>query len=153
MGKEVDKLIADLWQENSLKVWSLIITFFGDAVVTRGGNVSAKTVQTVLTGMHVGNGAVRTACSRLVSDQWIVRQKIGRESFYELADEGYRPFKVASVRIYSALSVDSSDSNRWTLAVKDQGIKTDHTTLLKRGVICCCRNSFPLSNTLTHLNL
>jgi len=129
MGKEVDKLLASLRQDNALKVWSLIITFFGDAVVTRGGNVSAKTVQAVLAGMEVGNGAVRTALSRLVNDQWIVRQKIGRESFYELADEGYRPFQAASVRIYSACSGEESATNIWTLAVNDARSKADVTDL------------------------
>jgi len=132
MGREVDKLLAQLREDNSLKVWSLIITFFGDAIVARGGNVSAKTVQAVLSGMNVGGGAVRTAFSRLVSDQWIVRSKIGRESFYELADDGYRPFKVASSRIYSVQSAD--DTNDWTLVIKDGGSKAISSHRLDAGV-------------------
>ena len=135
MGKEVDKLVAQLREENSLKVWSLIITFFGDAVVARGGNVSAKTVQAVLSGMHIGSGAVRTAFSRLVSDQWIVRKKIGRESFYELADNGYRPFKAATARIYSAHSAVEPESNHWTLAVNDSRVKVADFNLPEGGVL------------------
>jgi len=134
MATEVDKLIALLQADNSLKTWSLIVTFFGDAVVGRGGNVSAKTVQSVLAGMNVGSGAVRTAFSRLVADNWIVRQKIGRESFYELDDDGYRPFHAAAARIYSPVGAEDSDNGQWTLAVKNAGTTALDSELLKNGI-------------------
>lgn len=134
MGKKVDNLLALLQEENSLKAWSLIITFFGDAVVTRGGNVSAKTVQSVLSAMGVGSGAVRTAFSRLVSDEWIVRQKIGRESFYDLAEEGYRPFQAATARIYAPLQSHDSPAAHSTVVIKDSSIKVNHSDLLQKGL-------------------
>lgn len=133
MAKEVDRLIALLQEDNSFKTWSLIVTFFGDAVVDRGGNVSAKTVQTVLAGMNVGSGAVRTAFSRLVADNWIVRQKIGRESFYELDDDGYRPFQAAAARIYSPVYTEDVGHDDWTLAVKNSGSTVLDTELRKFG--------------------
>ena len=52
--------------------------------------------------MGVGSGAVRTACSRLAKDGWIVRQKQGRNSFYRLSDMGHAPFRKASQQIYTA---------------------------------------------------
>ena len=136
MCRDVDRLIKSLQQDSSLKVWSLIVTFFGDAVVARGGNVSARTVQTVLSGMGIGAGAVRTAFSRLAGDQWIVRQKIGRESFYELALDGYQPFKSASVRIYSpsATPVDLSSNRDWTVAVKNPAINTNNVSVPGDGM-------------------
>jgi phenylacetic acid degradation operon negative regulatory protein len=102
MTTSPDKLIADLKASGSLKVWSLIITFFGDAVEPRGGIVAASTLQTVMEFMGVGSGAVRTACSRLAGDGWIERQKQGRNSFYRLSDMGHTPFRVASRQIYAA---------------------------------------------------
>jgi len=136
MRRDVDKLLKALQQESSLKVWSLIVTFFGDAVVARGGNVSAKTVQTVMSGMGIGAGAVRTAFSRLAGDRWIVRQKIGRESFYELAVDGYQPFKSASVRIYSPslTPVDVPTSRTWTVAVKNPATKIDSVVVPADGM-------------------
>lgn len=96
------KLIEELQASGSLKVWSLIITFFGDAVEPRGGIIAASTLQSVMEVMGVGSGAVRTACSRLAKDGWIERQKQGRNSFYRLSDRGHTPFKKASQQIYSA---------------------------------------------------
>ncbi len=127
MHRDIVNLLQSLQDDSSLKVWSLIVTFFGDAVVARGGNVSARTVQTVLAAMGIGAGAVRTAFSRLASDQWIIRQKIGRESFYELAGDGYQPFKSASVRIYSPMETpeDSPKQLVWTVAVKNPATKAN----------------------------
>jgi len=136
MRRDVHRLIKSLQQDSSLKVWSLIVTFFGDAIVARGGNVSARTVQTVLSGMGIGAGAVRTAFSRLASDQWIFRHKIGRESFYELVVDGYQPFKSASVRIYSPShsSMDLQNKRNWTVAVKNPATKTNSISVSGDGM-------------------
>jgi len=124
MSGKFDKLLAQLQTENTLRASSLIITFFGDAIVSRGGNVSAKTVQTVLDKAGTGAGTLRTAFSRLASDEWIVRQKIGRESFYELADNGYLPFKEAAARIYAPVNGRANESRTpWLIGIKEPGTK------------------------------
>jgi len=120
MASKFDKLLAQLQTENTLRASSLIITFFGDVIVSRGGNVSAKTVQTVLAKAGTGAGTLRTALSRLASDEWIVRQKIGRESFYELADNGYMPFKDAAARM------------PWLIGIKEPGTK--QAAIAEQGV-------------------
>jgi len=120
LDKELHTLLLQLQQDKSLKVWSLIITFFGDVVVARGGNVSAKTVQKVLAAMGIGSGAVRTALSRLAGDNWIERHKVGRESYYELAKDGYQTFQQASVRIYAPVPVAKSvrkHNGTWQIAI------------------------------------
>jgi len=96
MSKHLQSLTAQLHESGSLKVWSLIITFFGDSIVNRGGNVSANTVHTVLDRVDIGSGAVRTAFSRLASDGWVERQKRGRRSYYQLTEKGMRPFSEAA---------------------------------------------------------
>ena len=135
MHKDVGKLVKSLQRDSSLKAWSLIVTFFGDAVVARGGNVSARTVQTVMSGIGIGEGAVRTAFSRLAGDEWIVRRKIGRESFYELAADGYQPFKSAAVRIYSPAlpPVVSYTVQSRALAVKNPAQK-NNAAVLQQGM-------------------
>jgi len=125
MATKFDKLLAALQIENTLRASSLIITFIGDAIVTRGGNVSAKTVQTVLAKTGIGAGTIRTASSRLASDEWIIRQKIGRESFYELADDGYMPFTQAAARIYAPVNSNTrTSSSPWLIGIKEPGSKT-----------------------------
>jgi len=101
MSTPVPNLIEKLQESKPLKVWSLIITFFGDAVEPRGGIVSAGTLQSVMEVMGVGSGAVRTACSRLATDGWIERQKQGRNSFYRLSDKRHRAFINSSQQIYA----------------------------------------------------
>jgi len=101
MSTQLESLTTRLHENGSLKVWSLIITFFGDSVVNRGGNVSANTVHTVLDRIDIGSGAVRTAFSRLASDGWVERQKQGRRSYYQLTDKGMRLFSDAAQLIYA----------------------------------------------------
>ena len=84
------------------QVWSLIITFFGDAVLPRGGRVAARTVTEAMTAVGVEEGAVRTAFSRLVADGWVDRSREGRAAFYRLAEDGRAPFEEASRLIYAA---------------------------------------------------
>ena len=84
------------------RVWSLIITLFGDAVVPRGGRVAARTVTEVMTRIGIEEGAVRTAFSRLVADGWVDRSRQGRAAFYRLAEDGRAPFERASRLIYAA---------------------------------------------------
>ncbi len=151
MDKDISLLLAQLQKDKSLKVWSLIVTLFGDAVVSRGGNVSAKTIQAVLGSMGIGAGAVRTALSRLASDNWIERQKLGRESFYELAKDGYAPFEKASVRIYAPAHAKAAKKNHnkggsWAMSLAQPG--TAGATAPKDGIAVAnnCWLSFHADN-------
>jgi len=117
MSKQLESLIAQLHGDGSLKVWSLIITFFGDSIVNRGGNVSANTVHTVLERIDIGSGAVRTAFSRLASDGWVERQKVGRRSYYQLTDNGMRLSCDAAQRIYSPVESAKKQQGSWLLGM------------------------------------
>ena len=104
----IEDLVGRLNRSKKLRVWSVIITFFGDAVVPRGGSVSARTTQNLLGRMGIEAGAVRTAFSRLTSDGWVVREKLGRSSFFRLSPAGLAPFEAATDRIYAPLPVAQS---------------------------------------------
>jgi phenylacetic acid degradation operon negative regulatory protein len=81
---------------------SLIVTIFGDAVVPRGGTVWLGTLVEILRAMGVGDGVVRTAVSRLAADDWLTREKAGRNSYYRLSEKGRATFADATRRIYGA---------------------------------------------------
>jgi len=151
MSKPLDTVIQRLRSDGSLKAWSLIITFFGDSIVPRGGNVSAGTVQIVLDRMGIGAGAVRTAFSRLASDGWVERQKSGRLSYYQLTEAGVSPFAKASLRIYSPEQVLPTDQSQWALclavdknALQDLAI-ADAVMLPNRSILLVESNSESLS--------
>ncbi|OED37360.1 hypothetical protein AB833_24095 [Chromatiales bacterium (ex Bugula neritina AB1)] len=101
MTKALAPLLLQLHREHPVKTWSLIITFLGDSIVPRGGSVSSATVQTLMEELGVGAGAVRTAFSRLAKDNWVERERRGRNSFYSLSATGYSPFFTAAERIYA----------------------------------------------------
>jgi len=54
----------------------------------------------LLAEFGIDDGAVRTAFSRLASDGWITRKKIGRNAFYSLDETGRLPFANATSQIY-----------------------------------------------------
>lgn len=82
------------------RTWSLVITFYGDAIVPRGGEVWLGTVLQFFAHLGIESGVVRTAMSRLAADGWLERRKVGRESFYGLPDRGHATFLEAAAHIY-----------------------------------------------------
>ncbi len=89
-------LVADLHERGRLRVWSLVVTFFGDAVAPRGGRVALAVLQDVMGRLGVEAGALRTALSRLAADQWVMREKAGRNSLYALDGHGRHAFDQAT---------------------------------------------------------
>ena len=100
-NKLVCELVEQLHDSGKLRVWSIIVTVFGDAIMPRGGVVSLSSLQNILGLLDVESNAVRTAMSRLASDGWVKRQKIGRQSFCSLTRSGQGLFETASERIYA----------------------------------------------------
>jgi phenylacetic acid degradation operon negative regulatory protein len=68
--------------------------------VPRGGSVWLGTLLEFFQYLDIGSGVVRTAMSRLASDGWLERNKVGRNSFYRLAEQGRQTFDTATRHIY-----------------------------------------------------
>lgn len=84
---------------------SLIITFYGDAVVPRGGSIWLGTLLRFLEMVGTDGGVVRTSVSRLAADGWLERDKVGRNSFYRLAKPGRERFEAAVEHVYNSRPV------------------------------------------------
>ncbi len=140
MRAELDALLRTLHAEKSLKVWSLIMTFFGDAIVPRGGAVSARTLRTVMERLGAESGAVRTALSRLASDGWVERERRGRTSFYRLSAAGFAPFAAAAERIYAPPAFCDPQPGVWLLAIAGRRVPED--TLADKGGVALNTNCF-----------
>ncbi|EKF20730.1 PaaX family transcriptional regulator C-terminal domain-containing protein [Nitratireductor pacificus] len=108
-------LIDGLHRRGRLRVWSLVITVFGDAVVPRGGEAPLSGLQEVMARLGVEAGALRTAMSRLAGDGWVVRERRGRNSFFSLDEHGRHAFDLATRRIYAA-GPPAWDGS-WTVAI------------------------------------
>ena len=109
------RLIRDHNDAGRLRVWSLVITFFGDAIVPRGGVVWLGAIQAIMERLGIEAGALRTAMSRLTADGWLIRERDGRKSYYRLAGAGTETFAQASARIYAA--GPPAWSGEWTICV------------------------------------
>ena len=115
----LESLIGRLHERGRLRVWSLVITVFGDAIVPRGGRVALSTLQEIMQRLRVEPGALRTAMSRLASDQWVSRERKGRNSFFSLDEHGRHAFDLATRRIYAS-GPPEWDGN-WTVAIAPPG--------------------------------
>jgi len=128
----LQQLIERLHERGRLRVWSLVITIFGDAVVPHGGRVALGTLQEIVGRLGVEPGALRTALSRLAGDHWVIRERDGRNSFYRLAEEGRHSFDLATRRIYSAGPPDWNGA--WIVAIAPPG-GTDARALAEAGFV------------------
>ncbi|HAV07371.1 MAG TPA: phenylacetic acid degradation protein [Rhodobacteraceae bacterium] len=112
-------LIASLHAEGRLRVWSLVITVFGDCVQHRGGRISTARLQRLLGRIGVEPGALRTALSRLGRDGWVESERAGRSSEYRLSQQGLMRFTEATGRIYAP--PQSGPIHGWTLSLDEGG--------------------------------
>jgi phenylacetic acid degradation operon negative regulatory protein len=99
MPQPLERIVEQLKREPS-RTGSIVITVFGDAIVPRGGSVWLGTLLEFFGYLDIDSGVVRTAISRLAADDWLERNKVGRNSFYRLAEHGRRTFDTATKHIY-----------------------------------------------------
>ncbi|HZH51196.1 MAG TPA: PaaX family transcriptional regulator C-terminal domain-containing protein [Microvirga sp.] len=101
MAAFVDALLDRFHERTPIRAGSLIVTVFGDAVVPRGGVLSLSSLHEIMRAFRISDTLVRTALSRLVTDGWFERWKVGRNSYYQLTAMGREAFAQATQRIYA----------------------------------------------------
>jgi phenylacetic acid degradation operon negative regulatory protein len=99
MPQPLTRIIDQLKRETS-RTGSIVITLFGDAIVPRGGSVWLGTLLAFFETIDIDAGVVRTAMSRLATDGWLERHKVGRNSYYRLVKKGRQTFDAATRHIY-----------------------------------------------------
>lgn len=130
-----DAILSALRGPERLRVWSVIITIFGDAIVPRGGSIPLQALQEIMGRLGIEAGAVRTALSRLASEGWVIRERDGRRSHYSLDRRGLRAFDVATQRIYAPGPPEWD--GRWTVAVPILGEDSAAAELEAAGFVSC----------------
>lgn len=111
----IEPLISNLHSNAKLRVWSLVITIFGDAVLPRGGRVAMQDLLPIIQNARIEAGGLRTALSRLSKDGWIEVEKKGRNSFYTLSEKGLKEFIPATQIIYNKRPMQVAKS--WLVAI------------------------------------
>lgn len=82
------------------RVWSLIVSFFGDLAQSSGDQVSGSVLNRVGELAGVKPEAMRVAIHRLRQDGWIDSERVGRNSLYYLTEHGRTESAAASPKIY-----------------------------------------------------
>ncbi|GAA3989030.1 phenylacetic acid degradation operon negative regulatory protein PaaX [Comamonas faecalis] len=85
-----------------MRATSLIITTFGDAILPRGGRIWLGSLIQLLEPLQLNERLIRTSVFRLVKDEWLRVQSVGRRSDYLLTQSGRRRFEEASRHIYAS---------------------------------------------------
>lgn len=112
MPPDVPALVAALTQGETPRVWSLLVTVFGDLAQGPQARVSGVLLARLTEAMGIKPEAARVALHRLRKDGWIESLREGRRSSYRLTQAGHRETAAASPRIYG---VDKPPGEGWLL--------------------------------------
>jgi phenylacetic acid degradation operon negative regulatory protein len=90
--------VTALSELGPMRVWSLLVTVFGDLAQERA--LDGPTLSAIMAEIGIKPEATRVALHRLRSDGWITSEKSGRTSLYSLTETGQRDSAAARPRIY-----------------------------------------------------
>jgi phenylacetic acid degradation operon negative regulatory protein len=102
VSKAIEVRLDLFRQKSRIQAGSLITTVFGDAILPRGGRVSLGSMIQLLKPLGVNERLVRTAVYRLVKEEWLQSEAVGRKTDYMLTPSGRSRFDEASRQIYAA---------------------------------------------------
>ena len=118
-------LTAPLRAVGGGRVWSLMISLFGDLAQEQGTAIDGPVLSSMMSLLQVKPEAARVALHRLRNDGWIISHKSGRISRHSLTPKGYAESAAASPRIY-ATPRDTSD--KWQLLLLENAdAQTEHS--------------------------
>lgn len=127
-SKLVDYAISALADREQIKVWSVIVSIFGDLAQNSSDEISGPYLSAITERIGIRPEAMRVAIHRLRKDNWIESRKVGRVSQYRLSPFGHAESKAASPRIYGKLSAGQPLSkDKWHLILLPPG--TTHQTI------------------------
>jgi len=99
--------VAHILGVETPRVWSFIVTIFGDLARHDNRYISSRTLNRLTAEIAVKPEATRVALYRLRKEDWLESTKIGRESHYSLTKKGRKLSREAAPRIYGPASDNS----------------------------------------------
>lgn len=121
----VADLVATLREHGMPSARNLLVTVFGDVVAPRGVAVPVQSLAAMLEPLGVSERLVRTSLLRLVRDEILRNERVGRRSLYSIDPTASSMFDHAERRIYHRPGDREREwDGRWTLAVVDSSAST-----------------------------
>lgn len=118
--------------EKNYSCTSMVVTVFGDTVSQHGGWVWLGSLIKVLGLMGYSERLVRTAVYRLVQQDWLQAEKIGRRSYYRFTSMADAQYEKAARRIYAPTQPQWDGT--WTL-VSPVMVPDEKRDLLRKSLL------------------
>lgn len=116
-------IVKQLTAGQTPRVWSLLVTIFGELAQEKGARISGVMLTNVRELIGIKPEAMRVALHRLRKDGWIENERNGRTSTYFLTDWGRAQSGEASPRIYAP---NPAAKQAW-LVLTDPGQPQSHS--------------------------
>lgn len=95
-----DHAIKILSDAKDQKVWSLIVSVFGDLAQQPGDHLGSSLIGQIIAPLGIRSDAMRVALHRLRKDGWIESHREGRNSLHTLTEHGRALSAAVTPRIY-----------------------------------------------------
>lgn len=129
MNQKLKQITETFIKNEALSGTSLIMTIFGDCIFPHGGVISLASLIQLMDVFDFNERSVRTAVFRLVQNDWLVSEKIGRTSYYRVTESSRARFIIADQKIYS-YSHQEWDQ-KWDLVLLSS-VELENKVLLKK---------------------
>lgn len=97
---EFTRIVTRLLGRSAPRVWSLLVTMFGDLAVAPQARLSGATVNALTAAIGIKPEATRVALHRLRKEGWIESHRTGRQTRYGLTPLGRSQTEAAWPRVY-----------------------------------------------------
>ena len=125
-------LIAALKDVGPVKVWSLLVTIFGDLSEAHGGFLNSRQLNGLFNAFDIQSGALRVALHRLRKEGWIESERTGRISRFKMTEQAQQETDKARAVVYRTPS-DHLES--WVFIVSNSPLPSGAVRLSK--VMAC----------------
>lgn len=139
-ASDLTRAVEILTEDDPPRVWSLLVTIFGDLAQGDGDGLSGRVLARMAEVAGLRPETVRVALHRLRKDGWVDSHRNGRRSRYTLTDYGRAQSAAAALRIYAAQAPEPAG---WTILIADPNGSDDglaeiasHRDAVALGVFC-----------------
>jgi len=124
---DITALTSDLRALGGQRVWSLMISLFGDLAQGEGEQIAGPVLSAMMAAMQIKPEAARVALHRLRNDGWVTSEKSGRISWHGLTVKARCESIAASPRIYALPEAAPSAWQLILLQRSDAGVQAELT--------------------------
>lgn len=101
LDPSLSDLLQSIIQQRKVRPKPLIMSFYSDCIVPRGGSVWLSTIVAVSNMLGIEDHLSRTSALRLVYDGWLVNNRSGRSSYYSMSENYTKTYLDFQSRVYS----------------------------------------------------